>query len=73
MTLDLQFKLKENQAYLRYIRENPVWYKYLSRNPMLFKEFTSEVKAAYKLRKTDKLMRTLETIEMMEKVMNTLK
>lgn len=73
MTLDVQFKLKENPAYLKYLRQNPYWYKFLNRNPELFKEFTSEVKREYKLTKTDKLMRTLETIEMMEKVMATLK
>ena len=73
MTLDIQFKLKENPAYLRYLRSHSYWYKYLNRNPEMFKEFTSEVKREYKLTKTDKLMRTLETIEMMEKVMATLK
>lgn len=73
MTLEIQFKLKENPAYLKYLRSHSYWYKYLNRNPNLLKEFILEVKREYKLTKTDKLIRTLETIEMMEKVMNTLK
>ena len=39
MTLDLQFKIKNNPNYLRYIRENSYWYKLLNSNPALFKEF----------------------------------
>ena len=73
MTLDLQFKIKENENYLRYLRQNSYWYKYLNRSPELFKQFEEEVKKNYKLTKTDRLMRTLQTIEMMEKVISTLK
>ncbi len=73
MTLELQFKIKENQNYLRYLRQNSFWYKYLNRSPDNFKYFEEEVKRNYKLTKADKIMRTLETIEMMEKVMSTLR
>ncbi len=73
MTLELQFKIKENQNYLKYLRQNSFWYKYLNRDPENFKYFEEEVKRNYKLTKTDKIMRTLETIEMMEKVMSTLR
>ena len=73
MTIDLQFKIKENENYLRYLRQNSYWYKYLNRRPEMFKQFDEEVKKNYKLTKTDRLMRTLETIEMMEKVISTLK
>lgn len=73
MTLDLQFKIKENQNYLKYLRQNSFWYKYLNRAPENFKYFEEEVKRNYKLTKADKIMRTLETIEMMEKVMSTLR
>ena len=73
MTLDLQFKIKDNPNYLKYLRQNSFWYKYLNRDPENFKFFEEEVKKNYKLTKADKIMRTLETIEMMEKVMATLK
>ena len=73
MTLELESKIKENPNYLKSLRQNSFWYKYLNRNPENFKYFEDEVKKNYKLTKTDKIMRTLETIEMMEKVMSTLR
>lgn len=72
MVLDLQFKIKENENYLRFLRENSYWYKYLNRDPSYFKYFEDEVKKTYKLTKTDKFINTLETIEMMGKVISTL-
>ena len=32
MSLDIQFKLRENPDYLKYLRENSWWYKVLNRN-----------------------------------------
>ena len=39
MTLDIQFKIKNNANYLRYLRENSFWYKELNRNPENYKKF----------------------------------
>lgn len=73
MTLDLQYKIKENEYYLRHLRQNSNWYKLLNRNPANFKVFEEEVKEVYKLTKADKISRTLDTIEMLEKVLSTLR
>lgn len=73
MTLDTQFKIKSNTNYLKYLRSHSYWYKYLNRNENIFPTFEEEVKKEYKLTKTDKVIRTLETIEMMEKVISTFK
>jgi len=73
MTLDLQYKIKENEYYLRHLRQNSNWYKLLNRNPANFKIFEEEVKEVYKLTKADKISRTLDTIEMLEKVLSTLR
>jgi len=73
MTLDLQYKIKENEHYLRHLRQNSNWYKLLNRNPANFKIFEEEVKEVYKLTKADKISRTLDTIEMLEKVLSTLR
>lgn len=73
MTLDLQYKIKENEHYLRHLRQNSNWYKLLNRNPADFKIFEEEVKEVYKLTKADKISRTLDTIEMLEKVLSTLR
>ena len=73
MTLDIQFKIKNNPYYQSYIRENSIWYKLLTRNPELFFEFEEKVKQEYKLRTTDKIERMVNTIEMIQSVIGTLK
>lgn len=73
MRIDLQFKIKENPNYLKYLRENSNWYKLLNRNPNNFKAFEDEVKTTYKLTKADRISKTLDTLEMMEKILSTLR
>lgn len=73
MTLDLQFKFRNNPNYLKYLREHSYWYKYLNRDPNSFKIFENEVKEYYKLRPTDKIERILNGIEMIESIVTTLK
>ena len=73
MEIGLQFKIKENPNYLKYLRSHSYWYKLLNRNPSNFKIFEEEVKKEYKLTRADKISKTLDTIEMMEKIVSTLK
>ena len=73
MTLDVQFKLKSNPRYIQFIRENSYWYKILNRDPLMFTLFESKVKEYYKLRLSDKLTKTLGTIEMIQNVISSLK
>ena len=70
MILDIQFKLKSNPNYIKYLRENSYWYKILTRDPSLFKEFVDEVKVNYKLRPIDKINDAISTIEMISTIMN---
>ena len=73
MTLDIQFKLKSNPNYIKYLRENSYWYKILTRDPSMFKEFVNEVKVNYKLRPIDKINNAISTIEMIQTIMSTMK
>lgn len=73
MNLHLQFKIKENPNYLRYLRQNSYWYKILNRNPNQFKKFEEEAKKAYHLSKIDRLEQAINTFEMLEKILGTLK
>lgn len=73
MTLEVQFRLKSNPNYIRYIRENSYWYKFLNRNPLLITTFEEEVKEAYKLRSTDKIAQILNTIEMIQNFMSAIR
>ena len=73
MSIELQFKIKENEDYLRYLRENSYWYKHLNRNPNNLNSFIKKAKEDYNLRGIDKLEKALNAIEMAEKIINTLK
>ena len=73
MILDLQFKIKNNPNYQRYIRENSYWYKILNRNPLMFREFEEEVKDRYHLRTSDRISKALDTLELIQNVVSTLK
>ncbi len=73
MILEIQFKIKNNPNYQRYIRDNSYWYKILNRYPELFSEFEEEVKEKYQLRFSDRISKTLENIEMIQSILSTLK
>lgn len=73
MTLELQFKIKENENYLRYLRTHAYWYKILNRTPWEFKRFEEEVKQEYHLSKVDRLERAFNTFEMLEKILVSFK
>ncbi len=73
MTLPIQFKIKENPYYLRYLRANSYWYKLLNRNPNNFRQFEEEAKKEYHLTRTDKLESVFNTFEMLEKILSSFK
>ena len=63
MNLYLQYKLKSNPNYIKFLRENSLWYKYLNRTPSYFTQFESEMKKRYKLTSKDKLDKITENID----------
>lgn len=73
MSLELQFKLKSNPNYLRYLRTHSIWYKELNRNPASFALFEEKVKEEYRLRPADRISKALEMIEMAQMIISTLK
>ena len=72
MTLELQFKLKSNPLFIKYLHENSHWYKTLNRDPEMFDVFVEEVKTNYKLRPSDKLNKALSTFEMVSAIISSL-
>ncbi len=72
MSIEIQFQLKNNPNYQKYLRENSHWYKILNRDPTQFNNFISEVKEKYKLRATDKVAKVLEGIELVQSVLSSL-
>lgn len=73
MTLENQFRIKNNPNYIRYLRSNSYWYKILNRNPSMINNFEEEVKEKYKLRKIDRIGKTLDTMELLTSMMSSLK
>jgi len=73
MTLDLQFKLKSNPLFIKYLHENSYWYKILNRDPEMFNEFVQEVKKNYKLRPSDRINEAINTFEMITSIFSALK
>ena len=72
MSLELQFKLKSNDLYLKYLRSHSYWYKYLNRTPKSFIEFEAKVKEDYRLRPIDKINKTIDTIDMVSSIISSL-
>ena len=73
MSLELQFKLKQNPLYIRFLRENSYWYKYLNRDSNYFKDFEVEMKKVYKLNPSDKISRVIDTFDMMQTLLSAFK
>ena len=73
MTLDVQFKLKSNPLFIKYLHENSYWYKILNRDPDMFNTFVEEVKKNYKLRTSDRINEALSTFEMISTIFSSLK
>ena len=73
MTLDLQFKMKSNPLFLKYLHENSYWYKILNRNPDTFNLFVEEVKKTYRLRPSDKINDAISAFETFSSIISTLK
>ena len=73
MSLDVQFKLKSNPLFIKYLHENSYWYKMLNRDPDMFNSFVEEVKKNYKLRTSDRINEALSTFEMISTIFSSLK
>lgn len=73
MSLDVQFKLRENELYLSYLHSHSYWYKILNRDPLTINQFIEEVKEFYHLRPIDRINKTIDTIDMVSSIIASLK
>ena len=73
MNINLQFKIRSNKNYQRFLRENSHWYKLLNRDPANFKAFEEDMKDKYKLRPSDKVESFLEKINLAQSFFQILK
>lgn len=58
---------------IRFIREYPIWYKYLNRNPDLFNNMVQDMKEKYKLTTSDRINNALNSIGMLQSLIDVLK
>ncbi len=72
MSIELQYKLKENPNLLKYLRENSNWYKLLNRNNTYFKLFEDDMKDKYKLRTEDRLSKIYDSLNTISRFMDIL-
>ena len=73
MTLDIQFKIRNNKLYKEYLRSHSIWYKVLTREPYRINEFEDEVRHFYKLTPADRISKMMDTIEIIQSFMSALK
>ncbi|MGN1358100.1 MAG: YlbE-like family protein [Bacilli bacterium] len=73
MQLDLQYRIKQDEKQIMFLRENSYWYKYLNRNNRYYKEFIDDMKDKYKLKPTDKINKMMENINMVRTFLDVLK
>ena len=67
MKLDVQFKLKSNPLFIKYLHENSYWYKILNRDNTKYDEFIKDMKTKYKLRTIDKIDSAIDMVDLVTK------
>ena len=73
MNLNLQYRIKQDQRQLQFLRENSYWYKYLNRSESYYKDFINDMKDKYKLKPTDKINKMIENINLFSSFLDVLK
>lgn len=73
MQLLTLYALKNDEKMHQYLHENSDWYKYLNRNPKNYTNFVQAMRKQYKLTPTDKISSTLDNIDLISSVIQTIK
>ena len=73
MTLDVQFNLKSNPIYIDHLHSHSYWYKILTREPSLLTELINEAKKYYQVRPIDKIGNVINTINLLQNILETIK
>ncbi len=73
MQLITLYALKNDDKMHKFLRENSEWYKYLNRSAGNYQVFVKAMKKKYKLNPTDKIASTLDNIDLISSVIQTIK
>ena len=64
-------QIKKDKLY-DYLKENSYFIKYMIRDPSFYKEFKNIIKEKYHLRISDKINETIDNIELISSILNTI-
>lgn len=73
MQLYNQIALKENEVMYNYLKMNSEYFKLFSRDTINFKLFSREMNIKYKKRTTDKINNVLESMDIVNSILDILK
>ena len=73
MELRILYRLKQDPKMHGYLRENSEWYKLLNRNASNYDIYIKAMKKKYRLNVTDKISDTIDNIDMIASIINTVK
>lgn len=73
MTLDIQFRIRDNKMYKEYLRSHSYWYKILTKEPQRISEFENEARHFYKMTPVDRINKVMDTLELVQSFMSALK
>ncbi len=73
MQLITLYALKNDAKMHEFLHENSNWYKYLNRNSKNYDAFIKAMRKQYKLTPTDKISSTLDNIDLISTVIQTIK
>lgn len=73
MQLITLYVLKNDEKMHLFLHENSEWYKYLNRSSLNYQVFVKAMKKKYKLNTTDKISSTLDNIDLISSVIQTIK
>lgn len=73
MTIETQLKISSDPMLIKFIREYPIWYKRLNRNPDLFNDMIMDMKEKYKLTTSDRINNALNSISMLQNIIDIFK
>ena len=73
MQLKILYALKQDVKMHSYLKENSEWYKLLNRNANNYDAYIKAMKKKYRLNVTDKISDTIDNIDMIASIINTVK
>lgn len=73
MDILLQQKLEKDVKMAEYLKRNSFWYKELNRNSDNYKNFVNAMKEKYHLKMTDRINETIDNIDIITGILDTLK